>query len=60
MPKPSKSLSEIQAELGIGAEVVIRAKIAGFVAFGREVQLELPGGLLIYAPIESMSRFTNE
>ena len=45
---------------GIGAEVTIKARVAGIVDFGREVQLELPDGLLIYVPSESMQRITRE
>lgn len=57
-PKAPKSLREIEQELGgVGAKITIEAKLAGIVDFGREVQLELPDGLLIYVPTESMQRF---
>lgn len=47
-------MTVLEALGGIGAQITIPAKIAGIVDFGREVQLELPDGLLIYAPTESV------
>lgn len=52
-----KSLKDIEAELGgLGAELTLNVRVAGLVDFGREVQVQLPDGLLTYLPIDSLKR----
>jgi hypothetical protein len=46
--------------VSVGDTITIQAKLAGIVDFGQEAQLELPDGLLIYVPAESIRRIVSE
>jgi hypothetical protein len=52
--KAPKSLKDIEQELGgLGTEYSLPVKFAGLVDFGKEIQLELPDGLLTYLPMDT-------
>lgn len=52
-----KNFKEIEAELGgVGKEFTLKVRLAGLVDFGKEVQLQLPDGLLTYLPLDSFRK----
>lgn len=57
MPRPAKSLKDMEAELGgVGTDITITFKFSGLVDFGKEVQLMTPDGLFFYLPTETVMK----
>lgn len=55
-PVPAGEFLNDVLKTPIGSEVTITFKVAGIVDFGREVQLQLPDGLLTYLPVDTFVR----